>query len=503
MSITEDVPIKDVLIELARLSDLELALDPNIDGGIILKVKDRQVKEVIEMVADQASLRYSVDNGILKVQKDGPYIVTYNVDYINLNRSSKSSISTQTQVLSVDSSGDNSSGGGSGGGGSSNEDKGLNSGSTNEISSSYDGDIWKSVEDNINKIIYASNQELLKDTTKETNINTNPSYYYTINKQAGIISIMADSKKHKSIKKYLDTIKTSLSAQVLIEAKIVEVTLNEEYGAGIDWTNFTTNGFTGNLKLAPKGISDFLIIGSAANSEINNVARTKNLTQLATLLEGYGTTRTLSNPRISALNNQQAVLTFAKNQPYFTVSGTLQQNTTNTTTGNVTTTPVTITSTLKTIPIGIILSLQPSINLETQEITMNVRPTLSRRDTTADVLDPAVAILNKSAGGAGAESKIPAVEVREMDTVLKIKSGDVMVIGGLIEHYDDNNDYGVPGLSRIPILGNLAKQVKKKSTIKETVVFITATIAPTTGTYHPQDKKIYETFIQDTRPLTF
>jgi general secretion pathway protein D len=497
LSITEDVPIKDVLIELARLADLELALDPNISGGIILKVKERPIKDIVEMIADQASLRYSIENGILKVQKDGPYLASYNVDYINMNRSSKGTISTQTQVLSVDTAATN---GGAGGGGG--DGKGLTSGSNSEITISYDGDIWKTIEENLSKIVYGFDQGLIKD---DNSSSQKVSAYYTINKQASTITVMADSKKQKAIKKYLDKLKQSLSAQVLIEAKIIEVSLSELYSAGIDWERLSGKDFVGTFGFAPSfSTSNDTVFGTIATSQIQKSnERSGALSSVAKFLEGFGTTRVLQNPRVTALNNQQAVLTFAKNKPYFTVQGTAQQEVTNTG-GNTTTQPVTVTSTLRTIPIGIILSLQPSINLETQEVIMNIRPTLSKEASDQAVQDPAAQILNSSIGGntEKIKSEIPVVEVREMDTVLKVKSGDIMVIGGLIEHEDNNRDTGVPGVSRIPLLGNLAKQVEKKTYIRETVILIQATIIPS-GYYHPQDKKVYQTMMQDSRPLTF
>lgn len=524
LSITEDVPVKDVLMELARLSDLELALDTGIDDGIILKVKDRPIKDVIELIADQANLRYNVEHGVLRVQKDGPYLVTYRADYINLNRSSKSTVNTQTQLLATEgnssgggagsSGGSGGMGGGSGSSSSSGGSRNLNSGSTHEITSSSDGDIWKSVEQNISKILALHEQALYKNLDKSDastakkddnnqNDKTKSSHYYTINKQAGVINVMADSKKQQAIQRYLDYVKASISSQVLIEAKIVEVQLNHNYSAGIDWNKITSkSNVVGTFKYAPTSFAN-VFSGTISESYISKYDSKGALEGVMRLLEGFGTTRTLSNPRINAVNNQQAVLTFAKNQPYFTVRATLQQ-TQIASNGATSNTPPTITSTLHSIPIGVILTLQPSINLETQEVTMNIRPTLTV-NTGDSVPDPAVQVLNASLNTSGQtiKSDIPVVSVKEIDTILKAKSGDVMVIGGLIQHSDENTEGGLPYISRIPFLGNLAKQKNKNVSITETVILIQATIVPNSSNYHPQDRKMYETFIQDSRPLTF
>ena len=95
------------------------------------------------------------------------------------------------------------------------------------------------------------------------------------------------------------------------------------------------------------------------------------------------------------------------------------------------------------------------------------------------------------------------MQVRELDTVLKAKSGDVMVIVGLIKHRDAASDIGTPFFQEIPVLGNLLKQSDKKSTVTETVILLQAVIVPPRSNYHPQDKKVYETFTQDPRPLVF
>ena len=98
---------------------------------------------------------------------------------------------------------------------------------------------------------------------------------------------------------------------------------------------------------------------------------------------------------------------------------------------------------------------------------------------------------------------MPVVQVRELDTVLKAKSGDVMVIGGLIQHIDNNSDVGVPFLSNIPLLGNAVKKVEKRSTVVETVILMTAKIITPRSNYHQHDKKLYDTFTQDPRPFAF
>jgi general secretion pathway protein D len=573
LSVSEDVDVKDVLIELARLAELELALDTQISNRIILSVQNRPLNEVLDTVAELAGLRYVVKKGMLKVMRDSPYLVNYNVDYINLIRSSSSTVNTQTQVLG----GGGGEGGGGGGGGSGGG--GLNSGSSNTITASYEGDLWKSIEQNLNAILAA---ELAKYGTTvapptptapvvavpvitpevaaamgptstvpapqlpatpaaptpapavspsaEEQQQAQPSVYYTINRSAGIISVMAGSRKHKEVRKYLDKVKMSMSAQVLIEAKIVEVELNEEYATGIDWGKLTIAGMASNFNFAPNLANFMSGVISSGNSQLSKEflgserkvivtdegpPEVKGLqtspalmSNVIKMLEGFGVTRALSNPRLVAMNNQQAVLNFAKNHAYYSVKGDYTPPTT--TGGTTTAATLSVQSELHTVPIGIMLNIQPSINLSTQEITMNIRPTISK--LLNEVEDPAVSILRAqiqatgdkgTAAGASISSKAPVVGVREMDTVLKVKSGDVMVIGGLLTQDEGSSEVGVPFVSRIPVVGNLFKKTQKTKAVKETVILMQATIVTPNGYHHEQDRKLYEKFTSDPRPLNF
>lgn len=313
------------------------------------------------------------------------------------------------------------------------------------------------------------------------------------------------------MKEFLRRIQDNASSQVLIEAKIVEVTLDDQFQSGIDWTKLGTNviNFSGNLSGLGTGAN---APSSVATFAINPG---HDLDTAVKLTESFGTTRTLSSPRLHAINNQEAVMTFADNKVYFTISVTAP---TTTTTGTTSTTPTapTVTSTAHTVPIGIIMSLQPSIDMEHNEVTLNVHPTLSRILDTVD--DPgvsiavaqAIAALTATAQGttgvqalAGIKSAVPEVEVRELDSVLKLKSGQVMVIGGLMQDVSSNTDAGIPGASGIPWLGNLFKGVSRENVTTELVIFIRATIVSTSGDADNADKNVYHKFTKDPRPIDF
>jgi general secretion pathway protein D len=485
LSVTEDVPLKEVLMELSRLADVDIEIDPSITGGIILRVKDRPFKEVIQRVVQLGGLRYSLKNGVIKIERDNPYQVNYKVDFLNLTRSHDSTTTVDTKGLSSSSDSTTSSS--------------SATGTSSTITQKSTDDVWESVQKAIKNILNfteAANASgaaaIAAAAAGATGDDT-----LQINKPAGVLSIIATEQQHKKITEYLDKVKEQVSAQVLIEAKVVEVTLSDEYRSGIDWSTLSDRNLglkvTGNFKGSISGTSDFLTISATGDNSTN-------ISSALSFTEAFGVSRTLSSPRLHAINNQEAVLTFVKNEVYYKLTVTEETDGT----GATATTSAKVTSELKTIPVGVILSLQPSINLETREITMHVRPTLST--VTDHVSDPAVDItVAKLPDGQGSniKSEVPVIESRSLDSILKIRSGEVMVIGGLMKNEKTNEDKGVPFLNRAPIVGNLFKSKVQTGNVVETIIFIKATIVPSHGV-SIEDKNLYKTFMKnDPRPLAF
>lgn len=508
ISVTEDVPLKDVVMELARRADVDVEIDPGIQGGIIFRAKDKPFSEVIERIAELAGLRYSIKNGVMRVERDTPFIVNYNVSILNQVRAATGNVNVSTQVLSTSVGG---------GGGSS----ALNTGSTSQIDYTRAGErsIWTEIEDTIAVIIErysgrSTNLALASPAAGGFDASGNPistapgssdieaSGTISINPQSGVVAVHANQRQHLAIKNYLDDVIKSNTSQVLIEAKILEVTLDDQYRAGIDWNAIGSDKINADLTSSLIDASGTDDVDSLLNIGIidTDVLGGLEIDALVSLTERFGVTRTLSNPRVNATNNQPAVLTFARNEVYFELD--IQEEETGL--GESSVSNFNVDSTIKTVPIGVILTLQPSINLDTNEITMSIRPTLSR--ITGTVADPAVAITTRPTEDNPDQeqitSSVPIIEVREIDSVLRVKSGQVMVIGGLMEERTDNEDTGVPFLQDVPVMGNLFKSVKRTTTTVETVIFIKATIVPGHGVAH-EDKAFYHKFSADRRPLAF
>ncbi len=522
LSVTEDVPLRDVLFELGRLAKVDIEVGPGLDkGGINLRATDRPFNEVIERIADLGALRYTSGPNSIRVEKDLPFIKSYSIDFLNIVRSSASSYTLSTSALS----GGGGSTGGSAGGASSGGGVGT-SGSSTSIDGKSESDLWGSLDASIKEIVaYSPTGAGATDAAGAASdapaaaagggvapaVGGLKAGSYVINRQAGLLTVNATDRQHEMIKRFLSLMTRNSSAQVLIEAKIVEVSLSDQFASGVDWSKVINGQHNSSL-----GLGQYLGINPATTSAItmgksNNAATVfsissgnsdSDLGAIVALTQTFGTTRTLSSPRLSAINNQQAVLTFARNEVFFDCTYTPAQTSSGTTTTS-TSTDATLTCSKNQVPIGIILNILPSVDLDTQEVTLNVRPTLTRK--VGDAINPTTGFLKSQAAAGAADSipniTVPIIEVREIDSIAKIKSSGVMIIGGLMEDVTRNSENGVPGVGELPIFGNLFKSRSEDATKRELIIFVKATIVNSDGSTGAVDRAIYKKYTTDPRPL--
>ncbi len=510
LSVTDDVPLRDVLFELGRLANVDIEVGSGLDTqGINLRATDRPFNEVIERIANLGGLRYSVNGNAIRVERDVAYIKNYNLDFINITRSSSNNYNLSTSILS--------SGSGGGSGGSTAGNVGT-SGSSSSISATSESDLWSSLEASVSEILNYMPQgnNAVQGASTEggaaaatggaaAGATGTTSAGFVINRQAGVLSVNGTERQHEMIQRFLTMLTRNASAQVLIEAKIVEVSLSDQFLSGVDWNNIIgSNGglFASPGSYLPDGLA--VVTGGTLNADRNSFAFGLNsgadLDAIIQLTEQYGTTRTLSSPRLSAINNQQAVLTFARNEVFFECEVT--PATVISSTSSSQSTPGTADCTPQSVPIGIILNILPSINMDSQEVTLSVRPTLTRK--VGDALNPEQDIINALNGVTDApavQQTTPIIEVRELDSVMKVKSGGVMVIGGLMEDTSTTANSGIPGMSDLPIIGSAFKSRNEDYSKRELIIFIKATIVNSDGSTHPVDRAVYDRFTTDPRPL--
>jgi MSHA biogenesis protein MshL len=306
---------------------------------------------------------------------------------------------------------------------------------------------------------------------------------FSINKQAGIVSVYANERLQKQVANYLADLRRAATSQVLIEAKVLEVTLSDEFSAGINWSLIDKGDVTLASTFAAPGLDP------ASTSSFTFGLAGDDLSSFVSALSRFGTVHALASPRLSVLNNQSAVLNVARNQVYFEIDVT---TTPSSTTGGQPTT--TYDTTAKTVPEGVMINVLPSIDLERRTISMQVRPTITKIEDFVD--DPVIGL-----NGGTVPSRIPVMNVQEADSVLNMKDKQMMVMGGLLQDSTKSTQEGLPVAGEVPVLGALFRNQGDKVSKKELVVFIKATILDNAGdSIHQTDKDLYRVFSQDRRP---
>jgi MSHA biogenesis protein MshL len=313
---------------------------------------------------------------------------------------------------------------------------------------------------------------------------------FSINKTAGILTVFAPASVQKKVADYLSQIKSAVSQQVLIEAKVLEVQLNDEYSNGIDWSIVSKS--LGGIDLinfnSDRGITD------TASSSIRIDGA--GVTAVIDMISRFGTVKALASPRVTVLNNQSAVLNVAENRVFFEFDVEREDGQD----GEPDT--ITIDSESRTVPEGVLINVMPSIDTANGMVTMQVRPTISR--IVDEVNDPSVALTLAQAGitDSSIQNLVPVVSVKEIDTVVRMESGEAVVMGGLMEDDTTGTQRGVPVANEVPILGNLFKTQDNSVRKSEFVIFLQATILNNpSDSVHNTDKDIYRTFGQDRRPF--
>jgi MSHA biogenesis protein MshL len=317
----------------------------------------------------------------------------------------------------------------------------------------------------------------------------------SINKTAGIINVFAPQSVHEKVADYLSQVKKATTQQVLIEAKVLEVELIDEYANGIDWSVISRNvggldfvGFSGARGLAEEAAEGGLIINDGGNG-VNAVIEA---------LAKFGTVKALASPRVTVLNNQAALLNVANNRVFFEIEIEEEEGTDANPGGK-----TTVTSTAKTVPEGVLINVLPSIDSANNSIMMQVRPSISK--IVDEVADPGVAFVtanNNNSGDDNLQSLIPVVSVKEIDTVVQMKSGQAIVMGGLMEDSTTGTQRGLPVAAEVPMLGNLFKTQDNRIKKSEFVIFLQTTILGNpSDSIDNTDRDLYRTFGQDRRPI--
>lgn len=552
ISVNRSVPLRDVLYELARQAEYDLELDPAIKGALIFTARDKPFDLVVERISEMAGLRYSFDDEILRIEMDRPYNKVYKIDYLNYVRNNKSSVRTNVSVVS-------------GEGADTGSDFEASAESESDFWAELEANLEQIVAVEHKSLVTDFNPKLAvvsetpaapvapspqapmgdssaEDSSGDTDSTVAPAAppqpeaeaivtvqplpeeeeaeeedgggsgsgqegegagkpSFKINKQAGLVSVYAGERTQKNVVDYLRLVKEATTAQVLIEAKILEVALRDEFDAGIDWRALRLLSGEGLLQFG----SDSIIGGP-----IHSISRSAgsqgtgqdfivgylghDIQAVVSALSEFGTTRALASPRLTVLNNQSAVLNVADNRVFFTIDVEVTEDSET----NETETDFDVE--IHNVPEGVLVNVQPSINLRDQTISMALRPTVTR--VIREVPDPAAQFMVAQYGLSGdLVSLVPEVNVQEIDSVIQVRSGQPIVMGGLLQDSSRTIEGGVPVLSEIPLMGAMFRSQNDVVQKTELVILLKATIVESYDNIHDTDRDIYKKFSGDRRPF--
>jgi MSHA biogenesis protein MshL len=515
--VVNEVPVKEILFALARESKLNIDIHPAIQGRVTLNAVDQTLPAILERLAKQVDLTYKMDGNVLYIAPDSPVLRTYQINYVNMQRTTKGGISVSNEIAS--SSATTTTGGGGGTSSTISSSSAGNNISSTSVESESKNFFWDSLIKNIEDILAESDKEVLisrfstdsvlrdtfkssdsvaargdgtasatgstgrssgsargasasgdeafdataiarKEAVREGNSKEYRQLYAAKvipNRETGVLSVRATERQHKAIQEFIDKVQLSAKRQVLIEASIVEITLNDKFQAGVDWSRLGTGGLLDGFTFQQNLLGNSLVTAPRIAIGYNKSTSIGDLAASIRLLQTFGDTKVLSSPKLMVLNSQTAILKVVNNLVYFTVESNTNQSQTNSN--------ITFTTTPHTIPTGVWMSVTPQIN-ENSVVTLNVRPTIARQSGFKLDPNPAIRI----------ENRIPEIEVREMESMLQVGSGNTVVLGGLMQDEIAKTNNGIPGLMSIPYIGKVFSAKNKSSQKTELVIFLRPTV---------------------------
>lgn len=455
--VVSEVPVRELLFALARDAERNVDIKGDITGNVTLNAIDQTLPQILDRVARQVNLRYQLDGDTILVTPDDPYFHTYEVGYVNLSRDTDTTVNIATQIATTGEGGADTDGGGK----SNSNSAGANSSATRVNSKAYNR-FWDTLTTNVLSIIGESSTSDSERLRSDRLI---------VNPEAGILTVKANSHEHELIQEFIDRVLTNARRQVLIEATIVEVTLNDQYQAGVDWKIVL------DAKKAGVGVNQDLL-GAVTDGIIDNAvssfvlgyrdpdANGRLIETTLRLLGEFGDTKVLSSPRLMVLNNQTALLKVVEELVYFSVNVTNTDSTSNAQGRTF------VESQVHSVPVGLVMAVTPQISAN-QEVTLTVRPTISQK--IGDAVDPGPQLVTQlnGTGDNNVTNLVPVIRTREMESVLKLVNGQVGVLGGLMQDERKAATREVPGLARLPVLGDLLFNTDETSTRKtELVIFL-------------------------------
>ncbi len=452
-----DVDAVEFFGSLFKGSRYSVAVHPGVAGQISVELKDVTLTEVLAVVGDMYGFDVQRKGNVFHVYPAGLRTETIPVNYLMMSRRGLSRTSVSTGGVA---SNDNN---------SSNNNNFDNSNNTNNSTSNRSSNGSSNSDSNGTRIETDTSSDYWTDLrdTLQTLIGSGDGRAVITSPQAGLVTIRAYPKELKAVREFLNQSESHLKRQVVLEARILEVALNEGYEQGVDWSGLSASwdgnkGITGGGSLTPSTIANtpnqiFSALGGGAGFKISD----GNFNVAVNLLKTQGDVNTLSSPRVTATNNQKAVIKVGTDEYFVTNAST-------TTTTSGTSAPI-VTPNVELTPFfsGIALDVTPQID-EEGKVLLHIHPSVidtEEQKKTIDVgtADPLILPLAKSS-------------IRESDTVVQANNGDIIVIGGLMKTDKQEIVSKVPLLGDIPWVGEAFTNRRESTKKVELVILLKPTV---------------------------
>jgi MSHA biogenesis protein MshL len=475
-----NVPAQQFFRSIVAGTRYNILVHPDVSGSITANLKDVTLQETLDAVREMYGYDYKIEGSRISIRPLTMQTRMFHVNYLVGKRRGSSNLRVTSTSVS------NAMNNGNGNGGNQNGQGNNNNGANNQngqnvqngaqvestdVNTSSDTDFWADLKSAIDAIV----------GSKEAGRSV------VVSPQSGVLVIRALPDELRNVDAYLKATQLAVDRQVILEAKILEVELNDSYQSGVNWASFTSvggghpiagglisPGATLNPSVGGRGTSladpnsGLAAIPGAALSSAANAAGTmfglafqsKNFAALLSFLETQGTVHVLSSPRVAAVNNQKAVLKIGTDE--FFVTG-VTTTTNSTTTGNT----VSPSVTLQPFFSGVVLDVTPQID-ENGNILLHVHPSVSQVSTVNKAVD---------LGTAGSLNlPLAASATSELDSIVRGQNGQIVAIGGLMRQSSTNDNAQLPGSSSLPGLSALLGTRKRVNQKRELVVLIKPTI---------------------------